>query len=321
MNSVAFPIPAKENERRRALLPEDVRRTRSPESLYFEEGYGATLGLSDDAYVGAGANTCERMSLFDHPIVCCMKAPPTEEFARFSPGQCLFGWMHAVQSRTMADFLVGKELTAIAWEDMHAGGRHVFWENNEIAGYAAILHALPFLGRDPRGLKVALIGRGNVARGVSRALAQLGSTVVVFDRNSVSELHLAIGSFDLVVNAVLWDVFRKDHLVTINDLGRMRPGSMIVDISCDEGMGIQSSRPTTITSPTYVVQGIIHYAVDHTPTLLHRWSSESISRALIPYVDALVAGEENQVLSRATAVLRGTILDERVARFQSRDKR
>ena len=87
----------------------------------------------------------------------------------------------------------------------------------------------------------------------------------------------------MIVNGVLWDVFRDDHLVYDEDLEKMKPGSMIVDISCDPHMGIESSRATTITEPVYWHKGILHYAVDHTPTLFFRSVSQSISREVVAF--------------------------------------
>jgi N5-(carboxyethyl)ornithine synthase len=93
---------------------------------------------------------------------------------------------------------------------------------------------------------------------------------------------------------------------------------MIIDISCDEGMGIESSHPTALDDPVYVVDGVLHYAVDHTPTLFYREATRAISQVVADYVDQLVEGTHGECLRRATAIQDGVIQDERIIRFQGR---
>lgn len=319
MKTIGFVISRKENERRRVLLPADVTRVRNRGSLVFQESYATHLGIADSEYLDLGCSIAPASEVYRCDIICNPKAPEPAERELFGEGQTLFGWVHAVQGRSTVDFLIGRRMSAIAWEDMFEGGRHCFWRNNEIAGEAAILHAINFLGRLPHGLKAALIGRGNCGRGAYRIMAQLGMEVTVYDRQSVGLLRKEIGQFDLLVNAVMWDVFRQDHLVYREDLGRMRAGALIVDVSCDECMGIESSRPTPIYEPVYEVDGILHYVVDHTPAIYYRAATEAISRAVAPYIDELVESRPGGCLRRATVIERGHILDRRIARFQGRD--
>lgn len=292
---------------------------RNPGSLYFEKGYGEVLGIADREYQEAGANLAQYEKLFDHEVVCCIKAPGPDERRYYSAhSQVVFGWMHAVQGRLIADWLIERQLTALAWEDMHCQGKHVFWANNEIAGYAAVLHASLVWGKSVFGLKAALIGRGNTARGAYRALAQLGAEVSVYDRRNSPRLPEEIDGYQVVVNAVLWDVFRPDHLLSRSDLRRMRPGSLIIDISCDDGLGIETSHSTTIADPIYEEEGIFHYAVDHVPALLFKDASASISIAIAKYVDELAEDDWSDCLKNALIVDHGKIVDERIARFQKR---
>ena len=93
---------------------------------------------------------------------------------------------------------------------------------------------------------------------------------------------------------------------------------MIFDISCDDYMGIETSRATTIEALTYVVDGILHYVVDHTPALLYKSATESISAALRPFLDDLIEGNCNPVLEKATIIKHGVIIDDRISRFQGR---
>jgi N5-(carboxyethyl)ornithine synthase len=318
MQSIGFVVSGKENERRRALLPADVGRVKRREFLVFEEDYATELGFPDSAYTELGCRVVPREQVYRCEIICNPKAPEPAERPLFQKGQTLFGWAHAVQGRSITDFLLERSMTAIAWEDMHQDGRHVFWRNNELAGEAAVLHAVSFLGRAPGGLRAALVGLGNCGRGAFRALSQLGMHVVTYNRTSSHLLAAEIGAYDLVVNATLWDIFRTDHLVTRADFKRMRPGSMIIDISCDEAMCIETSRPTPISDPIYKVDGITHYVVDHTPALFYRTATEEISRAVAPYLDELIEARLGECLRKALIIQNAKILDDRIIRFQRR---
>jgi len=318
MKSIGFVISQKENERRRALIPPDLKDIKHTENLYFETGYGDVLGYSDDDYVKAGANVAEREIVYQQDIICSVKAPEPEERRFYQKGQTLFGWIHAVQGRAITDFLVEKEMTAIAWEEMFENGRHVFWRNNELAGEAAVLHAFLYFGRPAYECTVAVLGRGNCARGAIRMLEKLGAKVVVYDRKTIAHFRDELERYDVIVNAVLWDVLRNDRLIYRKDLKRMKKGAMIIDISCDEALEIETSRPTTIEKPVYIIDDIIHYAVDHTATLFWKTASEAISREVKRYIDDLVEDKPNSVLEAAKIIERGQILDEKIKKFQGR---
>lgn len=319
MKTIGFVISTKENETRRALLPKDILRIKHADSLYFERGYGEHLGITDEEYEAAGAHVCCREEAYNHPIVCNPKAPEPGDRNCYKEGQTFFGWIHAVQGRSIVDFFLSKRICGIAWEEMYERDRYVFWRNREISGEAAVIHALPFLDRLPDELQVAIIGRGNCARGAFKILSRLGAQVRFYDRLTVKHLRDEIGKYDVVINAVMWDVFRTDHLIYRQDLKKMKPGSMIIDISCDEEMGVETSHPTTIENPTYVLDGVIHYAVDHTPAIFAKSATEAVSAALYPYIDCLVEEQPNPVLEQAICMRDGVILDPRVIRFQNRE--
>jgi N5-(carboxyethyl)ornithine synthase len=249
-----------------------------------------------------------------------MKSPLPEEVALLGEGQIIFGWIHAVQNRGITDLLVSKCMTAVAWEDMYEGPRHVFWRNNALTGEAGVMHASLCWGRTLGGLRAAVIGCGNVGGAAARTLDRIGAEVTVYGRDGEAQFRREFGQYDVIVNAVLWDVMRSDRLLWREDLSRMKPESAIVDLSCDENLEIETTRGTTIADPVYVVDGILHYAVDHVPALVWRTASASISTEVRRFVDALVEGSEqdNDVLRRATVVREGEILDRRVIEFQRR---
>lgn len=221
MKTVGFPISTKENEKRRAIIPQDISKISHPELLFIERGYGDVLGISDEEYRNAGAQIVSRDKVLEKDIICDPKVGDADYLDNLS-NQTIFGWIHAVQNRGITEKLIKGKLTAYAWEGMFEKGRHVFWRNNELAGEAAVLHAFQCYGRMPYETNVAVIGRGNTARGAIKILNMLGANVVQYDRRTEALLREEIGKFDVIVNCVLWDVMRKDHIICREDLKKAK---------------------------------------------------------------------------------------------------
>lgn len=315
--SIGFPITDKEGEKRRSLIPSDISNIKNKTKIFVEDGYGDILGYSNDEYTKAGANIVSREVVLSKEVICDAKIGDAG-YLKGLKNQTIFGWVHAVQNRSITDCLIENKLTAYAWEDMFEQGRHVFWRNNEIAGEAAVIHAYTLHGVFPYNTKVALIGRGNIARGALKILTFMGADVTVYDRRTEKLLRHEVGKFDVVVNAILWDTNRTDHIIYKSDLTKMKKGALIIDISCDRNGGIETSIPTTLDKPTYSVDGVIHYAVDHTPTLFYKTISASLSQVVSEYIDVIIEGRESQSLSQALVVKNGIILDKRINDFQGR---
>lgn len=318
MKSVGFPIGKKENEMRRALLPYDLSKIRNKDKLYFETGYGKVLGFSDEEYENYGAHIAAREEILSKDIICDPKIGDAEYLGELHEGQTIFGWVHLVQNRDITDAVLGSKLTAYVWEDMFDEGRHSFWRNNEMAGEAAIMHAFQCYGEMPYNTKVALIGRGNVASGALRILTCLGADVTVYTRHTEKLLQRELDKYDVIVNALLWDTSRKDHIIYKRDLKRLRPHALIIDISCDRAGAIETSIPTTIEEPTYMVDGVMHYVVDHTPSLFYKTATIGISEEVSKFIDELVENRPGKVLKDALAVKDGVIIDQRINEFQGR---
>lgn len=318
MKTIGFPISHKENERRRAIVPEDITRLKHPELLYFEKGYGEVLGIEDAAYTTLGCHCVSREEVLKQDIICDPKVGDGDYLEELHHGQTVFGWVHATQNRDITNRLIEHGLSAYAWEKMYEDGRHIFWRNNELAGEAAIMHAFQCYGRMPYEVNVAVIGRGNTARGAIKVLNMLGANVTQYDRRTEELLRKEIGNYEVIVNCILWDTRRTDHIIYKEDLSKMKTGSMIVDVSCDRAGGIETSIPTTIKSPTYTVDGIIHYVVDHTPSLFYKTFTYDNSAVIVPYLEQLMNGTPDKVLTDAFIMDNGKIVDQEIIDFQKR---
>lgn len=310
MKTIGFVKSTKENEKRIALLPKHIDMIKNKDSLYFEKGYGELLGHSDQEYIDHGANIVSKDEALKKDIVCDPKIGDAEYLSSLKENQTIFGYVHALQNMDIRNKIIDNSLTAIAWEDMTEDGRHLFWRNNELAGEAAIMHAFTLYGRLPYECKVAVIGRGNTARGASRILSSLGAEVIVYDRKMESLLRDHIGEYDVIVNSVSWDTCRDDHLIYRSDLKLMKKNSMIIDVSCDKCGSIESSIPTTIEDPTYLVEGILHYVVDHTPSIVFYTASKAFGDVIVNYIDEILEDNNylNDTIKDATIIKSGVII-------------
>ncbi len=318
MKTIGFPISPKENENRRAIVPEDIAKLSYPQHVYIERGFGDVLGISDNEYIDVGAHVCSHEKAIQQDIVCDPKIGDADYLEIMHEGQIVFGWVHATQNRDITDKIIGSKLTAYAWEKMFEKGRHIFWFNNELAGEAAVINGFQCYGQLPYGLDVAVIGNGNTARGACRVLNMLGAHVMQYNRRQEELLRRELENYDVVVNCILWDVTRKDHIIYRDDLKRMKKNSMIIDVSCDHNGGIETCIPTTIDQPTYVVDGILHYAVDHTPSFFFRTFSYNNSRVIVPYLNELMSDDIGDVLKGCLIIDRGQIVDLEIIQHQGR---
>ena len=246
------------------------------------------------------------------------------------------------------------------WQADGGFGLHVFHKNNELAGYCSLLHAMQLAGITGsygRRLRAAVIGFGATARGAVTALNALGvDDVRVLTNRDVAAVGSPIHSTqiiqmgphpdtpdriwadtpdgpmpvarlladnDIVVNCVLQDPGAPLVFVTEDDLAAFTPGSLIVDVSCDVGMGFSWARPTSFAEPMIgVANGVLYYAVDHSPSYLWNSATWEISEALIPFLAPVMAGEAawdaDQTISRAIEIRSGVVKNPRILSFQSR---
>lgn len=318
MRTIGFPKSDKENEFRRVLVPNVVKKITNPEYLFMESGYGDVLGYSDEEYENLGVKIVSFEEAISKDIICDPKVGDAAYLKKIKDSTILFGWMHAVQNKELTDILIDKKITAYAWEDMYENGKHTFWKNNELAGEAAVLHAMLLYGKSFDNCKVALLGKGNTARGAKRQLDKLGAKVTVFGREDEKSFQKNIENFDIIVNCVLWDTSREDHVIYEKDLQKMKRSSLIIDISCDKSGCIETSIPTTLNDPIYNVSGVIHYVVDHTPTLMYRAFSEDLEGFIFNFLNQLLSANLSTTLSNSCAIKNGLIVDERINQFQKR---
>lgn len=316
MKTMGLLISHKNNEQRRAILPEQVRLLKHPGQLYFEAGYGASVDISDKHYLEAGAHIVSRDEAMKCDIITDVKLGDADYLDQLEDGKILLGWAHAAQGTTFTDKCIEKSFTVIAWEEIFEHGRYIFYRNREVAGEAAVLQAFTHYGKMPYECRVAIIGNGQTAKGALRILNGLGATVDVYGRKLEKLFQQNIGEYDVIVNCVMWDISRTDHLIAKDDLKRLKPHAMIVDVSCDPHLGIETSHPTTISDPVYMVDGVIHYAVDNTPAMFPLTVTKVLSDGNARIFDHVIEENLTTELDTAMVIENGHIRNRNIWNFR-----
>ncbi len=315
--TMGLVISHKNNEKRRAILPDDVRRLRNPDCLYFEKGYGDSVGHPDAEYLSAGAHVVSREEALSCDIITDVKLGDADYLDGLEEGKILFGWAHAAQGTAFTDACLKAKHTVIAWEEIFEKGRYIFFRNREIAGEAAVLQAFTHYGRMPYECRVAIIGNGQTAKGAMRVLHGLGASVDVYGRKLEKLFREKMPEYDVIINCVMWDISRTDHLIYRDDLKRLKPHTMIIDISCDPHLGIETSHPTTISDPVYIEDGVLHYAVDNTPAMFPFSVTKVLSESNARIFDPVIEGKLTPVLEKAMVIENGHIRSKSIWDFRA----
>jgi alanine dehydrogenase len=365
----AVATSRKPDERRQAIHPAHLERIDGDlrARMFLERGYGDELGSSDAEIGPLVGGLRSREELFAQCDVLLLPKPVAADLETLRPGQVVWGWPHCVQDREMAQLAIDRRVTLIAWEAMNrwsdegAFVRHVFHQNNALAGYCSVLHAFSLLGISGdygRPLSAAVISFGATARGALRALSALGvdevsvltqrpvaavdarfaevrmlqfsadpdnpGRTLAHGRRKVSPLVDVLAEHDVVVNCILQDTDAPLMFVMNEDLGRFRPGTLFVDVSCDEGMGFEWARPTSFAEPMLTVgEGLRYYAVDHSPSYLWNAATWENSAALLPYLPTVMAGprawDADETIRRAIEIREGIVENPRILSFQGRE--
>lgn len=320
MKTIGLIISHKNGERRRALLPKDIaKNVKNPQQLFFEEGYGESIGISDDGYRTVGCNIVSREEALACDVIADVKLGDADYLDEIAPNKILFGWAHAVQNIPFTSNILKNGHTVIAWEDIFENGRYIFYRNREVAGEAAIMHAYRYCGKMPYDTKVAILGNGQTAKGALRILHGLGAEVDVYNRRLEKLFREKMYEYDVLVNCILWDTNRTDRIIYKEDLKKMKPGTMIIDVSCDPYLEIETSHPTPIDDPVYIVDGVIHYTVDNTPGMFPITITKVLSEGISRYIDYIIEGGIESYpknLQTAVVIENGHIRDERITTFR-----
>jgi alanine dehydrogenase len=316
---IGIPREVKTLEGRVALVPDACAElVQAGHRVFIEARAGAASGYADDAYRAAGVEIQpDAAALYGAAgLIIKVKEPVEPDLALLRRDHLLFCYLHLAADRALTERLQAIGLTAVAFETVRAGdGLPLLAPMSAIAGRLAVQIGTYLLHR-PQGGKgvllggvagaargrVAVIGAGTAGGNAAALAAALGAEVTVFDPDPAALARMQVlganvtalyphpealtahlPSTDLLIGATLVPGRRAAHVVTAAMIAGMAPGSVVVDISVDQGGCIETTRPTDYAEPTYTVGGVIHFAVTNMPGAVPRTATQALSAALMPY--------------------------------------
>src|SRR5213082_2408575 len=320
---IGVPKEIKEQEQRVALLPSAVNQlTRHGHSVLVEKNAGAGSGYPDETYAKAGAEIVDQAKdVFSRAeMVVKVKEPLVAEFSLLRKGQILFTYLHLAASKSLTDALLKSGITSIAYETIQVNNRLPLLEPmSEIAGRMSVVMGANFLAKYNGGSgvllggvpgvlpgRVVIVGGGTSGVNALRMAKGLGADLTILDIDidrlrfldiAMENLHTLYSNeanldelmpdCDLLIGAVLLPGAKAPKLITRAMLGKMKRGSVFVDISIDQGGCAETSRPTTHLDPVYVEEGVTHYCVANMPAAYARTATQALTNVTYRYVELL----------------------------------
>ena len=318
---IGIPKEIKDKENRVALTPEGAKQLVSNgHKVFVEKNAGLGSGFEDDEYTKNGAKIVDTDEAWNCDIIVKVKEPLENEYKFLKENQILFTYLHlAGVTKSLTEELLKKKTTAIAYETVEDSYHRLplLAPMSAVAGDMAVQIGAYYLAKFNNGKgvllgevlghfygKVVIVGDGVVGRHSAKTAYGLGANVYLFGRHEerMDLLKDAIGrkshillstpeniaehikDADLVVGAVLVAGAKAPHVVTEEMVKSMQAGSVIVDVSIDQGGCIETSKPTTHSDPVYVKHDVIHYCVTNMPGAYPRTSTMALTNATLPYV-------------------------------------
>jgi alanine dehydrogenase len=360
---VGVPREVKDNEYRVAVTPAGVRELEvAGHQVLVEAGAGRGSAIPDEAYVKYGADIVEGPDQVwaSADLVLKVKEPVAEEFDRLQEGQVLFTYLHLAAGKDLTEVLAERKVAAVAYETVQLpdGRLPLLAPMSEVAGRMAPQIGAHYLQRENGGrgvlmggvsgvhpARVLVIGAGMAGSNAAWIAAGMEAEVILVDKDvdklrdvdrinkgriltvtsnrAAIEYHVARA--DLVIGAVLVPGARAPVLVTEEMVASMRPGSVIIDISVDQGGCVETIRMTTHSDPTYVVDGVVHYGVGNMPGAVPRTSTYALTNVTLPFVMAVAergledAVRESAPLALGVNVYGGAVTNAAVAEAHDMD--
>jgi alanine dehydrogenase len=344
---IGIPKEIKQDEYRVAVVPTGVHAlTGAGHTVLIEAGAGVGSGISDAEFRSAGAMLCNRDEVYaETDMVIKVKEPLQEEWQLLHPGQILYAYLHLAAAPTLAHALLERHISAIAFETIQNanGALPLLTPMSEIAGRMSIHVGAKCLEKENGGRgvllagvpgvapgKVVIIGGGMVGANAARIAIGIGADVTLIDVNVarlrylddlfygrvktlVSQVQIIqdmVTQADLVVGAALIPGARTPHVLSRTMMQQMQPGTVFVDVSIDQGGCAETSKPTTHSHPTYLVDGVVHYCVANMPGAVARTATFALANVTLPYALALANKGLHQTLAEDIALVKGLNLHQ-----------
>ncbi len=334
---IGLPKEIKKNEFRVAATPSAVASfTRKGHTVLFEHDCGKGSGFPDEEYAAAGGVMTGHNEIYRKcDLLYKVKEIEPSEYDLLHKNQIVFTYLHSNAHPEMTKELMKRGVTGVAYEDVDDDNHEfpLLSPMSTLAGKGGFIAALYFSQavHGGKGLmlqritgvptpEITIIGCGFSGIGAAEMAAAFGNKVTMLDVNwkamekarhnlptnveflfsNRENLVACLKRTDVLINCILWDKTRTDHLVNRDDLKLMKPGAMIMDVACDDHGAIETCRSTTHDDPIYYEEGIMHYAVDNIPSGFACTASQTLCAATLPFALAMAnKGPEEALLADA----------------------
>lgn len=318
---IGVPQEIKDNEYRVAMTPGGAAQlVDAGHRVLIQRGAGVGSSFPDERYAAVGATLVERASeAWAAELVVKVKEPQEVEYEFMRPDLALFTYLHLAADEALTQALLTRGVTAIAYETVELPDGHLplLTPMSEVAGRMATQVGARYLERTNggrgkllggvpgvRAADVIIIGGGVVGTNAAQIALGMGANVTIIDRDlerlrTLSEIlggrlttlasnplniAEAVSRADLLIGAVLIKGAKAPLLVTRSMITTMKPGAVVVDVAVDQGGCIETTRPTSHSNPTFLVDEVIHYGVTNMPGAVPRTSTYALSNATLPYL-------------------------------------
>ncbi|HUI31605.1 MAG TPA: alanine dehydrogenase [Candidatus Acidoferrales bacterium] len=358
--NIGIPNEFAKHENRVSLTPSAVATlVHHSHTVYVETGAGKLSRFGDEAYRKAGATVVySKDEVFRRcELVCSVEAPKVEEIDMMEHGQTTFSFLNLpVAKPQLIESVLQKKINMIGYEfvETEDGDRPVVHSMSEIAGQLSIFISARLLETDNHGrgiilggaagiapAAVVILGAGVVGTEAARTAVGLGAQAIVLDRDikqlrKVDQLLMkrvttalvtpvnvkkSVAYADVLIGAVSMRGERTPHVVTEEMVKSMKPGAVIVDVSIDQGGCVETSRPTTLQDPVFVLHDVIHYCVPNITGAVARTATYALTNTILPYVieialkGVIPALKEDRGLARGVCAFDGHFTQERAAKI------
>ena len=333
--NIGVPKEIKTDEYRVSITPAGVvELVKAGHNVYVQNSAGEGSGFSDTDYSDAGALLLrDATGIFEiSDLIVKVKEPIKKEYPLFKKNQTLFTYLHLAADEDLTRFLLQNSIAAFSYETLDLDHRLPLLEPmSEVAGKMAALMGAVHLGKYHGGLgvlaggvvgtrraNVVILGGGVAGKAAAEVASGLGANVTILDINlsrlhylndvlppnvstmysSAATIETLIASSDIIIGTVLLPGAKAPKLITKQMLRKMKKGSVLVDVSIDQGGCFETSHPTTHTEPTFIEDGIVHYCVANMPGAYPHTSTYALTNATLPYVKALALHGADQICDK-----------------------
>lgn len=354
---IGVPKEIKNNENRVGMTPSGVAElVKRGHTVYVQHTAGENSGFPDDAYIQVGAQILPTMAetYAAAEMIVKVKEPIEPEYKLIRANQVVFTYFHFAADRVLTEAMIESHAVCIAYETVEKADRSLplLIPMSEVAGRMAVQEGARFLEKPQGGkgvllggvpgvkpAKVLILGGGVVGSNAAQMAAGMGADVTIADINLArlrylsetlpknvktlyaSEVRLKkeLPDVDMIIGSVLIPGDKAPHLISREMLKMMQPGTVLVDVAIDQGGCFETSHPTTHSEPTYVVDGIVHYAVANIPGAVPNTSTLALTNATLPYVIALAgkgwkkACNDDPALALGLNIINGKIVYKAIA--------